>query len=352
MLQRIDRKSQMKHSMVLWLLVLLVGLGQATVAMAAEGDDLPNKMASVTLYVENDLVAGTDEYYTSGVRLSYLSPDIEALPAYADWMRRWVPILDRPGYTNNVGLAIGQNIYTPVDTRVSGPQPNDRPYAGWLYGSLSLHHKSDHDLHKLELTLGIVGPESMGEGAQNTIHDLRNFRRANGWDNQLDTEPGIIIAYDYRRRYEVQLDNGPWGADFIPTAGGSVGNVLTEARSGATVRFGWNVPRDFQSQRITVAGYTQAPNPEAYAGRDRAFSAFLFAGLLGRAVAHNIFLDGNTFGDSPSVDRREFVGELEVGAGLRYGRWRGTYTQVYSTEEFYGQVSGQQYGSLALSVSF
>ena len=45
-------------------------------------------------------------------------------------------------------------------------------------------------------------------------------------------------------------------------------------------------------------------------------SLFLYATAEGSAVAHNLFLDGNTFRDSPSVDRQPWVGGGELGALL------------------------------------
>src|SRR3989304_3953862 len=38
-----------------------------------------------------------------------------------------------------IGFAIGHNIYTPEDTDARALVVDDRPYAGWLYGAVSLH---------------------------------------------------------------------------------------------------------------------------------------------------------------------------------------------------------------------
>jgi len=52
------------------------------------------------------------------------------------------------------------------------------------------------------------------------------------------------------------------------------------------------------------------------AGQGR--GGYVFAGVEGRAVARDIFLDGNTFQKSPSVDKEPLVGELAVGAALLF----------------------------------
>jgi hypothetical protein len=85
----------------------------------------------------------------------------------------------------------------------------------------------------------------------------------------------------------------------------------------------------------------------------RPLAWYVFAGLDGRAVAHDITLDGNTFETSPHVSRQPWVGEAELGLAVMYHGVRLTYTQVVQTEEFHGQHGGlHQVGSLALSARF
>jgi hypothetical protein len=78
----------------------------------------------------------------------------------------------------------------------------------------------------------------------------------------------------------------------------------------------------------------------------------LFTRVEGRAVAHNIFLDGNTFGSSASVDRRVLVADVSVGASVNYGNTKLTYALVYRTKEFYGQDEGQLFGSVSVNFAF
>ena len=69
-------------------------------------------------------------------------------------------------------------------------------------------------------------------------------------------------------------------------------------------------------------------------------------------VAHSIFLDGNTFGDGPSVDHRWLVGDLSVGASLNYQNTKFTYALVYRTKEFEGQEEAQLFGSVSVNFAF
>jgi hypothetical protein len=75
------------------------------------------------------------------------------------------------------------------------------------------------------------------------------------------------------------------------------------------------------------------------------FSLFIFGAIDGRAVAHDIFLDGNTFRESRSVNKEPFVADLSAGLGLIAGRWQATYTQVWRTREF--KTQREQYDEFA-----
>jgi hypothetical protein len=142
--------------------------------------------------------------------------------------------------------------------------------------------------------------------------------------------------------------------DVIPHAGITVGNVLTYANAGGEIRFGYNLPADFGSSLITPGGGTVAPvrmqDPRLAAASH--FGVTFFAGVDGRAVARNIFLDGNTFCDSASVDKNYLVADISAGVSVIFKKFKLTYTQVYRTEEFQGEDGGELFGSIYLAYTF
>jgi len=79
---------------------------------------------------------------------------------------------------------------------------------------------------------------------------------------------------------------------------------------------------------------------------------YLFTTIGERAVARNIFLDGNTFENSPRVNKKNFVSTLQVGAAMTYGDTRLSYTQVFMTKEYTTQEKGSQFGVVTLSCRF
>jgi hypothetical protein len=135
----------------------------------------------------------------------------------------------------------------------------------------------------------------------------------------------------------------------------SLGNVQTYANAGGTLRLGLNLPSDFgvQLARPGSVGGSPADDLDPRVALDRNFSLFIFGAADGRAVARDIFLDGNTFRASRSVDKKPFVADLSTGAGLIAGRWQLTYTQVWCTQEFKTERGRyNNFGALTLSRAY
>ena len=226
-------------------------------------------------------------------------------------------------------------------------QPDDRPYAGHLYGALSLGRATATTQTLAELQLGVVGPAALGEQVQNNYHRLINVRRLNGWDRQLKDEPTANLLLE--RRWRVGLGRvGDWDTEVIPSVTAAAGNVAIYAGTGAMLRIGQGLEADWGPARIRpgLAG-------SAFFQPGRDFGWYAFIGVDARLVGRDLFLDGNTFRDGgPSVDRRSLVGEAQIGAAVYWGGTRLAYTQVVRSEEFYGQRGTQTFGSISVSFRF
>jgi hypothetical protein len=99
--------------------------------------------------------------------------------------------------------------------------------------------------------------------------------------------------------------------DIAPHLGASLGNVQTFANVGTTVSLGFNLPNDFGTEPIAGGPATNSPLDERdpRLGSGRRTSLFVFGGVDGRAVGRDLFLDGNTWEGSPSVDKKTLVGD-------------------------------------------
>jgi lipid A 3-O-deacylase len=320
-----------------------------------------NQGPSFTVIEENDLFVNTDRHYTQGLRLSYLTGDkkiADQLPEDATFLERMgknhmVWGFDPKSY--RIGYEIGQNIYTPKDIGISTLQANDRPYAGWLYFGLNLQRRGETlknetpTMENVSLLMGIIGPWSLSKEAQIWVHEVRGFDLPEGWHYQLKNEPAIALRYQRFWLYRMG-ERYRWNADFIPDVGLSVGNPLTAAQLGGTVRLGWNLPDDFGVQQgdslSIVAG---GPSPT----RTSHWGAYIYGAASGRAVAYNTFIDGNMFYSNPhTVEREPLVADLRWGVVAASKYVEGGYSFIFRTQEFKGQTEHDIFGSVYFRVKW
>lgn len=316
------------------LMSICFAIAGATAASAADG-------AAIGVVVENDVLAGSDRDYTSGVKLAYVFPE----GRHAGFAR--VLLGARDDDRTRLSLGAGQNLYTPEFYGVPSPPAGQHPYAGWLYADASLivERRGGAVVDFLGASIGVVGPAALGEPTQRTLHRITNDIEPLGWDNQLRNEPGVALSFD--RQWRAFRDGaGKTEFEIAPFAGASAGNILTEARAGMTLRIGSGLAQDFGPLRV------RSSIPSGGFGGRGGFSWSIFAGAAARAVARNIFLDGGTWRDSASVDKKALVGEFQAGLTMNFGKARLSYTQVLRTRQYETEPERHGFGAVSLSASF
>lgn len=344
-------------------LCFLLGLGlfaASGAAFAQDGaeketfyDSIPNYIKKTdasffTFTVENDLFGdGQDQNYTSGIRLTYFDYSSKP-PEIADTLDRFVPTFE-VNDTTSVYYSLGQNLYTPTDITSSVPDPNDRPYAAFLYGSAGLSSLSDNHIDDLELTVGVVGPWALGEEVQDNFHALIHSDDPSGWDYQLRNEPGVILSWQRLWPGYYSRDIGPFTTRVIPHAGATLGNIYTYANGGVTFQL---TPEKFKWQSLPPRVRPAIAGNGFFAVPTNTFAWSLFAGAEERLVGRNIFLDGNTFRDSPSVDKRYLVTDLNAGLSMNYGKAQISYTLNWRSREFRQQDDQSLFGAISIGYRF
>jgi len=344
--------------------LLIVATPSITLAQAF--NFLPDRgNAYLTFYLDNDLFGGSDQDYTNGARLSWISgsrdPEefgpiqnsLRKLSGDADSLRifRRISGFDDPKEVEyNYGFSVTQLMFTPEDTDAPEPPPGQRPYAGWLGVSLSIHTKDSHAQNSVDLAVGTTGRRAYAKQTQDFVHDIRGIDKFKGWDSQIPSEPTLNIYYTQKRRLTfLETERGDFAIDGFGEGRLAFGNFRSDVDIGALIRFGWHLPVDFSDPRLLVTAYSHQPF-RIRRRQESDWSLYGLAGVRGAAVAHDITLDGPVFENfDTGVTREPLVGEIYAGFGIRYRRIVFSYVHTFRSPEFREQNNGQDFGSLALS---
>lgn len=323
----------------------------------------PDKSWTANFYFENDLFSNTDQQYTNGVRLSFVSPEIDSFidaPELPGWIRdanRLLAPLDPEtvdlgdDVSRRLIFTLGQLMFTPEDRERTTLDPDDRPYAGWLYMGFGYHTQTRTKMNSFEVNLGMVGPAALAEESQDFIHDLRGFDKFNGWHNQLRNEPGLQLIYEHKNRWLRQSLGKGWEHEVLLHAGGSLGNVATYLNVGAEYRIGKHLPHDFGTSALRPGGDNSVPGQGDPRFRHH-WGIHGFVSVDGRWVMRDIFLDGNTWRSSHSVDKEPLVGDIAFGVAATWQQWKLSYARIYRSRQFETQQDTHNFGSLAVSYTF
>jgi hypothetical protein len=309
-----------------------------TIAMAAlPGAAIAQAPSSLTLRVDNDAFDfwmlpwnRPDEEYSSGVHITYDGGDA---PWWSRHFIRGRTCLNDSTSCRTQRLEIGQDLYTPArsaDSPVAAP--GSRRNAGWLYLSQGARALTASRSKEVTVTLGVTGPPSLGELTQKLAHSAApSLNRPADWSGQIAFEPGVIVRYEDRGRAVVSKRS--IGVDIVPRWAVNVGNISTAAEVGVQTRVGWRLRHP----------WLPGESP---------FTLALMAGASGRAIARDIFLDGNTFRADHDVGHKTFVGSGEAGIELRVGRFLLAYRAVNETRAYANGPPWHPWASLVGGISF
>jgi lipid A 3-O-deacylase len=337
--------------------VIVLGIVTGVSSAADDGKVSRSDGGVFSLYYENDLFAETDQQYTNGTKIGWVSPDLEAFsqtyfPRFTEFVAEKVPYLTNDALSKNVAFSIGQNMYTPDNITSSELVENDRPYAAWLYLAAGFHLKDERFQNTFEIELGVVGPSALGKEIQDFVHDSRGIPRANGWANQINDELGINLIMEHRRRLNQTNMGKGWEMDAIANASAVLGNVNTYANVGIEGRLGFNLPLDFGTTHIRPGGETNIPVLAGIQRKEENYSFLLFASVDGRAVARDIFLDGNTFEDSYSVSKEPLVADFAMGVKFKLYDFKVSLSQVRRSKQHKLQFESHAFGSVIVSYAY
>jgi hypothetical protein len=299
------------------------------------------EIKNITFITENDADFRNDNDYTYGSELGALFYRKDLSNSFLH-----IPFTDYKNQDNYLSFSYAQKIYTPKDLEAATLISDDRAYAGYMYIKSSLHQASQDSLQSLSLQLGMVGPATKMDKVQEVIHSLIGSDDPQGWKYQLKNE--FIMQLNYSHKEYMELSET---IALIPEYGFELGNASTKIYAMTFLRWGENLPEDYGSTQISNTNYNKVPRRlnQKYLNRWSYCFNFSFKGNL---IARDIFLDGNSFRDSHSVEKNIFVAEVGYGFSLNYEKFSIEYLRKHLSDAFKTQERYPNYGSLVCSYNF
>lgn len=302
------------------------------------------------LSTENDffkLRGNTDRYFTNGERVDvFFSSKYEAI----EKLFLVLPRRKYPFRSNEFGIGVGMNMYTPTDIALVTPDSTDRPYAGWTYAAFKCISNDFTSKQRLttEHSLGVIGPAAYQKEVQIWYHALIGSQEPMGWDNQIAND----FAYNLNVVYERELAHPVRQMQVIGAIEANAGTVTNHIGLGGLIRIGafndyfvqeFGLLNDSTDlDRYQKEAINKMDTTAAIDDIDRKVQCYFHIRPAFRAVLDNSLLQGGMFGfrDSPHTvpadELKRFYVNTEYGLTLIIHGFGITFTQSFRSPEFTG----------------
>ena len=149
------------------------------------------------------------------------------------------------------------------------------------------------------------------------------------------------------RAYEGEIDTGLFNGQFDLLAGidGGLGNLRSDFATGVGFRFGQQLNKNFGSATVFPVQKFNGLNYSPYGW-------YIFFNASASYVANDIFINGNTFQDSHSVDLIHPQVAISTGVMANIYNVSILYTLLRISDEYEGQAEPSRFGSIALTYHF
>lgn len=305
---------------------------------------------------ENDLFEeGHDRNYTVGQLFSLTSPPVEVERLFLyDLARRITPI-DPDIDLARLEFSLSHAMFTPEDLTLVTPDPNDRPYAGLVIGSVTLMGFTENNVtldrsefDSVTFSIGVVGPQSGAGDLQTWWHEVIDGIEPRGWDSQIPDRWIGGVSYQSTNRFWRPSASVraimPFELELYTHAGFSLGTIQTNGSVGVSARIGRDPPQDYGLPRLSPAisggGFFSRTDERGW---------YAFAGVEQRYVAYDVTLDEAPEGGAVTVDRRPWVTDAHVGGAYYIGWLRFGYSHIWRTETYRQQRERDAFGVVSIS---
>jgi hypothetical protein len=282
---------------------------------------------------DNDLYVSfkRDRYYTNGMFLNYRYIKDNSNNKLAKKIFEW---------------QLGHEMFTPYKPVVTNINDHDRPFAGYLYGGFSVKNiYKKNSILDYGVQIGIVGPNAYGQELQEFIHDIYGFKKAEGWEYQIQNAFGFNLKASFIQRLAF---NETKTFDLNLETLAQVGTIYTDVSAGLNMRLGFIPLQDI----INSIGYnTNLNNDNTIYKRET--ESFFYIKPMVRYAFYDATLQGSFLNTSSEITKEliPVVFDLQVGLKFTANRFNFGYVFNYNTSksENLRYTYGNKYGTIVVS---
>jgi lipid A 3-O-deacylase len=289
-----------------------------------------NQLRFVRLSSQNDLYQRknqSDKYFSVGTTIELRHP------AFNNVVSRTVLAGLKNVRSNEYGVAVNQQGFTPTNIALPELNPLDRPYAGLLYADFyRISSNTERGLRiRTSLKVGVLGSASGMAQTQKFVHRLTGDAQPIGWEKQIGNT--VLLDYTFKITQELPLD-----LSFLRisvSAESEIGTVFNLLGVGTKIKLGIINNLDLYSNREstpknTVRRVQTKHKLQLYTFVEPRVNYVIYDGtILGGLLP---------FQESPNKLRRSTVESTLVyvsyGLASRYKNFVFSYKRILRTDRF------------------
>jgi len=276
---------------------------------------------------------GQDRYYTNGLFIYFRrAADQQKLKGN----------LEKFTYE----ISAGQKMFNPISGYRPDPTTHDRPFAAHLFGGVqtSFFYKNE-SLLKVGVNLGTVGPDALGEDAQDLLHSIVGFYEVQGWDYQIANDFAANANLQFAKLLHRSSDRI---VDFTLDTYANVGTTYNGAGIGVVFRAG-DINQLFNSNYYNASIGNKSKTQKL---KQKEF--YFYAKPQLNYVAYDATVQGSLFNDNSPVTfgTKSFVFAQKLGFNYSTPRFTIDYSLIFQSKEIKSAAKAHQYGSISMYYRF
>lgn len=287
----------------------------------------------ISFITDNDLYVSIvrDRYYTSGIFLGYKYLSKTKNESLEKKIIEW---------------QLRHEMYTSYLSTVTNILQHDRPFAGYLYGNFGINRVyKNQQILKTSVQLGVIGSSAMAKEVQQFIHDIYGFKKAVGWEYQVENALALNFKTDYIKPIFTTKENS---FDVTWLNNINVGTVYTNASTGFYSRIGL---KPLQKLTNSIAFGTNLNNEQNNSYRE--VESFFYINPMISYSLYDATLQGSFLNTNSQVTKElmPFVFNIELGLKFTANRFNFGYSFNYNTSKSkeLRYTYGHKYGTISIN---